>query len=192
MNPLLVVAAGAVGGRAAYRRLVAGDLTIDLRSGRTTRPLGPIEIRIDAPRELVFDVVAAPYLGRTPRALAKEIDVLERGSDMVLAAHRTVVGRGLVATTLETVRFEPPAAVHFRLVRGPVPHVVETFRLVDDDAATVLRYDGELGADGWAIGRWWGEQVGRRWEAAVAASFEQIRSAAEQRAARRRSGGSPS
>jgi hypothetical protein len=39
---------------------------------------------------------------------------------MVLAAHFTDVGR-LLATTLETVRFEPPIRVHFRLVRGLVP-----------------------------------------------------------------------
>jgi hypothetical protein len=30
---------------------------------------------------------------------------------------------------VETVRFTPPERVDFRLVRGPVPHVVETFLL---------------------------------------------------------------
>lgn len=54
--------------------------------------------------------------------------MLERGEDMVLAAHFTDAG-GLVATTIETVRFEPPSGVHFRLARGPVPHVVEQFVL---------------------------------------------------------------
>jgi hypothetical protein len=52
-----------------------------------------------APRELVFDVIAEPYLGQTPRALAGKLRVLERGSDMVLAAHFTPLGGrlGLVA-----------------------------------------------------------------------------------------------
>jgi hypothetical protein len=42
------------------------------------------------------------------------------GADIVLAVHFTKVGR-LMATTLVTVRFEPPHKIHFRLVRGPVP-----------------------------------------------------------------------
>ena len=31
-----------------------------------------------APRDTVCDVIAEPYLGRTPRALADEIEVLDR------------------------------------------------------------------------------------------------------------------
>jgi hypothetical protein len=38
---------------------------------------------------------------------------------MVLAAHFTPVKCG-VTTTLETVRFERPNRIDFRLVRGPV------------------------------------------------------------------------
>jgi hypothetical protein len=34
----------------------------------------------------LFDVIAAPYPGRTPRALADKQQVWERGSDIVLAA----------------------------------------------------------------------------------------------------------
>jgi hypothetical protein len=175
------VAAGAAAA-ACYRLVVQGDLVLDTGIGRTMRPLGPIAIDVAAPRETVFDVIEAPYLGRTPRAMADEIEVLERGSDMVLAAHRTPVGQGLVATTVETVRFTRPETVHFRLLRGPVPHVVETFTLADDGGSTRLEYTGELGSDGWAAGRWWGEQVARKWEATVQKSFEGIRTEAERRA----------
>ena len=73
--------------------------------------------------------------------------MLERGSDMVLAAHRTSVGWGMVATTIETVRFEGPETVAFRLLRGPVPHVVERFTLHADAGATRLDYLGELGTE---------------------------------------------
>ena len=70
---------------------------------------------------------SAPYLGRTPRALADKLQVWERGSDLVLAAHVTQVKCG-TTTTLETVRFERPNRIDFRLVRGgPVPHLVESF-----------------------------------------------------------------
>ena len=173
-------------GGLGYRLVVSGRLTLDTGIGRTLRPLGPVDVSIAAPRAVVFDVIAAPYLGRTPRALADELTVVERGSDMVLAAHRTPVGRGLVATTVETVRFSRPETVDFRLLRGPVPHVVERFTLHDEADTTRLVYTGELGTDFWALGRWWGDQVARRWEATVRASLESIRNEAERRATKPR------
>jgi hypothetical protein len=164
-----------------YRRLVAGDLSLDLGAGRTVRPLGPIELRVQAPREVVFEVIAVPYLETMPASLEGKIEILERSDQMVLAAHRTPVG-GAVATTVETVRFERPSAVHFRLVRGPVPLVLEAFLLEDEGEETSLRYRGELHADLWSIGRWWGGLVARRWDEAVASSLEQIKAVAEERA----------
>jgi hypothetical protein len=177
------VAAAAMGGL-GFRLLATGALTLDTGVGRTARPLGPLTVTIGAPRETVFDVIAGPYLGRTPRALSDEIDVLERGSDMVLAAHRTAVRRlGIAATTVETVRFGRPETVDFRLVRGPVPHVVERFTLHDDDGTTRLEYAGELGTDYWRAGRWWGDLVAMMWEATVRSSLDRIRAEAERRSA---------
>ena len=167
-----------------YRLVVSGRLTLDTGVGRTVQPLGPLSVTIGAPRQTVYDVIAAPYLGRTPRAMAEEIAVLERGTDMVLAAHRTPVRGGPVATTLETVRFTPPATIDFRLLRGPVPHVVERFTLDEVDGASRLEYTGELGTDFWWAGRWWGGQVARKWEATVSASLDRIRAEAERRAGR--------
>jgi hypothetical protein len=160
--------------------VVRGSLTLDLGIGRTLRPLGPLVYSIAAPRETVLDVIAGPYLRRTPRALDDELHVLERGSDMALAAHFTKAGP-LVATTVETVRFEPPGVVHFRLVRGPVPYVVEQFELREMEEGTELEYRGELGTDLWALGRWWGDRVARRWEAAVRASLGSVKAEAERR-----------
>jgi hypothetical protein len=176
---------GVLGGSALglYGLLVRGALTVDLGIGRSVRPLGPITVEIDAPREAVYEVIAAPYLRRTPRALAEKLHVVERGTDLVLAAHFTPVGHR-VATTLETVRFEAPHVVHFRLVRGPVPHVVERFVLRENARGTTLLYTGEVGTDLWALGRWWGRQVGIRWEAVVGSSLAAIKSEAERRASR--------
>jgi hypothetical protein len=170
-------------GALTWALVVRGSLSVDLGIGRRYRPLGPITMRIAAPRELVFDVVSAPYLGRTTRALREKVEVLERGEDLVLAAHHTRA-YGLTATTVETVRFERPERVHFRLVRGPVPHVVETFTLTEVDGDTELRYFGELGTDLWALGRFWGAAVARTWEATVASSLERIRTEGERRAKR--------
>lgn len=182
---LSALAAAAAGGVVGYRLVVSGKLTLDTGVGRTLRPLGPLTVTISAPRTTVFEVIAAPYLARTTRAMSEEISVLERGSDMVLAAHRTPVRGGLVATTVETVRFTPPTTVDFRLLRGPVPHVVERFTLDEEEEETTrLGYSGELGTDFWRAGRWWGEQVALKWEATVAASLDRIRLEAERRATR--------
>ncbi len=51
-----MAAAGAVGG---YLGLVTGALPVDLGVARRFRALGPLEMFIPAPREVVFDVVAA-------------------------------------------------------------------------------------------------------------------------------------
>ena len=171
---------------AGYVGLVTGSCPIDLGIGRRVRPLGPQLVDMAAPREVVFDVIAEPYLGRAPRALADKLRVLDRGSDMVLAAHFTPLGGrlGLVAQTVETVRFTPPERIDFRLVRGPVPHVVETFVLTEqtDGAGTRLAYDGEIGADLWRVGERWCALVAERWEQTVAASLAAVKAEAERRA----------
>jgi hypothetical protein len=179
--PLTAVAALALGARTGYRLLARGALTVDLGVGRRLRPLGPLAQTIAAPPEVVFDVIAAPYLGRTPRALADKLQVWERGSDMVLAAHFTEVTCG-ITTTLETVGFHRPDRIDFRLVRGPVPHLAESFLLTQRDAGTELRWQGELGTDGWAIGEWWGGRVARAWTRAVRASLHEVTAEAERRA----------
>jgi Polyketide cyclase / dehydrase and lipid transport len=176
-----LAAAGALGVLAAktYDLLVDGRLTLDIGRGRRLQPLGPVTWEIAAPRTLVFDLIESPYR-RTPRALAEKLHVWERSSDMVLAAHVTVVGRRRV-TTVETVRFEPPAQIHFRLVRGPVPHVAEVFELTEAEVGTELTWRGELGTDlGW-IGERWGNLVARSWMRAVEASIAAVKSEAETR-----------
>ena len=168
----------AVGG---YVLLVRGALTLDLGVGRRVRALGPLTRTIAAPPETVFDVVAAPYLGRTPRAMQDKLEVWERSSDMALAAHFTPAGR-FTATTVETVRFERPHRVSFRLLRGPVPHVRETYELRAVPGGTEFSYAGELGTDFWGLGAWWGERVAQAWEGAVAHSLDAIQGEAERRA----------
>ncbi len=123
----------------------------------------------------------APYVGRTPRALASKLEVWERSSDMLLAAHFTEV-KGHTTTTVETVRFDRPTRIDFRLVRGPVPHVMESFVLSETDAGTSLTWEGQLGTDLWAVGAWWGDRVAVAWEKAVRTSLRAVSAEAERRA----------
>lgn len=177
-----VPAAVAAGVAELYSLVVRGSLTLDLGVGRRVRPLGPIEVQMAADPETVFDVVAAPYLGKTPHSMSEKLRVVERGVDMVLAEHFTQVGRGMRAVTVETVHFERPRTIRFRLVRGPVPHVTESFDLRPKEGGTFFAYSGEIGADFWALGGWWADRVARKWEQAVATSIASIRAEAERRA----------
>jgi hypothetical protein len=174
-------AAAAAGG---YLGLITGALPVDLGLGRRTRPLGPYGIDILASADVVFDILSEPYLGRQTRAVAAKIHILERGTDMVLAAHRTPVRGRLVATTVETVRFTRPDRIDFRLTRGPVPHVVEQFLLTARGNGTRLDYTGELGTDLWAAGARWGDLVADPWQRTVETTFAAVKAEAERRARR--------
>jgi hypothetical protein len=176
-----VAAAGGLAGL-GYYLVVSGKLTIDTGWGRRVRPLGPFGVQIAAPPATVFDVIAGPYLGRTPRAMSGKLQVLQRGSDMVLAEHYTPVHHGrLTAATLETITFERPNRIAFRLVRGPVPHITEEFILTGHHGTTRLEYSGELGTDFAVAGQWWADRVAAAWEAAVRSSFTSIQTEAERR-----------
>lgn len=183
-RPLLALMALAAG-RRAYRLVARGAVTIDTGYRRPTRQLGPVTTRIDAPRETVFDVISNPYLGRQSKAMAEKLEVWERGSDMVLAAHHTAVKCG-VTTTVETVRFTRAERIDFRVVRGPVPHVSESFVLSETNGQTDLVWEGQLGTDFGALGARWGAVVARSWEGAVRRSMKAIASEAERLSRSRR------
>jgi uncharacterized protein YndB with AHSA1/START domain len=164
--------------------LAMGRLHLDLGWGRSLHDVGPITVSIDAPRELVFDVIAAPYLGRTPRGSG--IDVIARGDDLAVAAHHTRV-HFYTARTVEVVEFEPPSRVRFRHLTGPVPHAVEEFRLEEAGDGTELRYEGELGIDFFVLGRIAGRYwVRPQWERVVREHLEDLTRRSEQLATRRR------
>jgi hypothetical protein len=169
----------------AFLLLAMGRLHLDLGWGRSVHELGPIALRIAAPRELVFEVISAPYLGRTPSRSG--IEVLERSGSLVVAAHLTKV-HFYTARTVEAVRFEAPSRVEFTHLTGPVPQARERFALEDDAGCTELRYEGELGIDFFGLGRiaarhW----VRPQWERTVREHLEDLKQRAESRAARARS-----
>jgi hypothetical protein len=179
---LLTTSCTALAGAAAaggYIGIVTGRLTLDLGIGRRTRPLGPLHVDIAAPREIVFAAAAAPYADRQPRAMREKVEILERAGQMVLAAHRTPVGSGLTAVTVETVTLDPPNRMGFRLLRGPVPHVIEIFAFDETADGTRLGYSGELGTDLWRLGQAWGDLVARSWVDVVRDSMAAIKTESE-------------
>jgi hypothetical protein len=173
-------AAGTAGG--LLLGLVTGAVALDIGVGRRTRPLGPITVTIWAPRSRVFTAAAAPYAERQSRAMRDKVQILERSGEMIVAAHRTPLGAGLTAVTVESVVLAPPEQIRFRLLRGPVPYVEETFTLTEADGMTTLTYAGTLATDLWAVGRWWGDVVAGAWDSAVRASLDQIKAECERTA----------
>lgn len=164
--------------------LAMGRLHLDLGWGRNMHELGPITVSIAAPRELVFEIIAAPYLGRTPAGSG--IEVVARSDALVVATHRTRV-HFYTARTVELLDFEPPTRVGFRHLTGPVPHAVEQFTLKETATGTELRYGGELGIDFFVLGRIAGRYwVGPQWERVVHEHLEDLKQRAEQRAIRQR------
>jgi len=175
-------ATGLAAGLAAtgYVGLSTGALTVDLNVGRRTRPLGPLTVDIGASRAEVFDILARPYLSQGPtRAGRDRLRVLERGDQMVLARHDAPMWAGLVTRTVETLRFTPPDRVDIRLVRGPVPYLVEELVLSDHGLTTRLEYSGELATDLWGVGALWGGLVARRRENVVAEALVAVKEEAE-------------
>jgi hypothetical protein len=169
---------------ALFLALAMGRLHLDLGVGRSIHQLGPITVTIAAPRELVFEMIAAPYLGRSS-ATAAGIEVLTQSDDLVVARHHTKV-HFYTAQTTEAVDFTPPARVGFRHLCGPVPHALEEFVLEETDAGAELRYSGEIGIDFFILGRIAGRHwVRPQWERVVSAHIADLKDRAEASAARR-------
>jgi hypothetical protein len=166
----------------AFLLLAMGRLHLDLGWGRSLHELGPITVPIAAPRELVFEIIAAPYLGRASGGSG--IEVLARSPELVVAAHHTPV-HFYTARTVEAVKLDPPTRVRFKHLTGPVPHAVEEFALDEVEGDTELRYRGELGIDFFILGRIAGRHwVRPQWERVVREHMDDLKVRAEQRSRR--------
>jgi hypothetical protein len=85
-------------------------------------------VEIAAPPLVVFDVIAAPYLGRTPRTMAGKLKVIERGAEMALAEHYTpFTAGGSPPATLERLENAGAggAADSAELIANRLPGIAE-------------------------------------------------------------------
>jgi hypothetical protein len=177
LGALLLVGAGGL-----FLLMAMGRLTLDLGWGRSLHPLGPITMQIAAPRDLVFEIINAPYAGR---AGGSGIEVIAQGDHLVVAAHYTKV-HFYTARTVEVIEFDPPGRVGFRHLGGPVPHAEEQFVLSEAESGTQLEYGGEVGIDFFVLGRVAARRwVRPQWEGTVREHLEDLKARAEQRASRR-------
>jgi uncharacterized protein YndB with AHSA1/START domain len=166
-----------------FLALAMGRMHLDLGWGRSRHELGPLAVEIDAPREIVYEVLSAPYLRRVED---DSIDVLAGGDSVVVAAHLTKV-HFYEARTVEAIELDPPERIGFRHLTGPVPEAVEEFRLETADRGVRLHYEGTLGIDFFLLGRLAARHwVVPQWNRAVAEHLDGAKAKAEQRARHQR------
>jgi len=174
---LIVMVAG------GFLALAMGRLHLDLGWGRSRHPLGPLTVRMEAPRDLVYEILSAPYAGR---AKDESIELLAGDGSVVVAAHLTKV-HFYEARTVEAIELEPPTRIGFRHLTGPVPEAVEEFRLETAGGVAEVHYEGTLGIDFFWLGRVAGRRwVVPQWNRVVADHLEEVKAKAEQRAERAR------
>lgn len=108
-------------------------------------------ITIEAPRPLVFEMAAAVG-GMLPGAPRHESQLVSRDDDTMIVRYRVPAGPWTLEL-LEEVRLAAPDAIHFRVLQGPLAHVIETLEFVAlTPRRTVVRYSGEVADDRPVIG----------------------------------------
>jgi hypothetical protein len=89
---------------AGYVLVVRGVVTLDLGLGRRVRPLGPIRLEVAASPETLFDVIAGPYLAKTPRAMRSKLQLGQLWGQLVARTWERAVQRSLDVAHAEPQR----------------------------------------------------------------------------------------
>jgi hypothetical protein len=158
----------AIGDRRSYSREEEGAwVTIALEKQK---------VRVEAPRELCFEVVSSA--GKVIDRISETERVVEFLTDY----------RGRTVRTVERVVLEPPHLIRYSWLQGPLPSVEEEIAfLTEGPAATEIVYSGEFsprpGVLGWVYGRL---VVKSRFERIVREHLLDGKAIAEKRAARSR------
>ena len=147
--------------------------------------LTPQRLFVKAHRELLYQMVSAIGRGRLPGSSTMSSKLVSRDGDTLVAEFYTKVGKSMV-TTLEEVTLYPPERISYRWIKGQVKCVYEEFLLfreVDGGAELVHcgEFDLKIPIFGGLIGRLF---VKPRFERVVLEHMEELKEAAEARAAR--------
>ena len=150
--------------------------------------LRPHTVRINAPRELVFQMMSHFGRGRLPGDSNESSKVLERDGNRLIVEFRT---KALFATytTVEEVNLHPPERITFEHLSGPLYYAWEEFAFEPDgDAAMTLTHTGEFVWSRFPFFGWLGGIIYTRpvFERTLVKHMAQVKQAAEARAARSR------
>ena len=142
---------------------------------------------INAPREMVFQMLTAFGKGSLPGSSGESSRILEKVGDTIIAEFMTTSGNRTYRT-VEEVRLYPPEKITFRHLEGPLPFSEEEFNLLDQGTGTQIEYAGKieykvrwLPAAGWLIAKYY---VRPKYNTVIKRHLTTLKSAAEARAAR--------
>ena len=144
------------------------------------------EIFIDAPRELVFQMLSAIGKGSLPGG-NESSRVIERNGDEIIAEFLTPSG-SKVYRTVERVVLYPPERITYQHLEGPLSFSEEAFTLEDTDDGCRLSYWGVieckapfLPGAGWLIAWTYARS---KYNSIIQDHMARLKAAAEARAAR--------
>ena len=144
-------------------------------------------VLINAPREMVFQMLSAFGNGSLPGPQGESSRVLQQEGNTIIAEFLTPSGKRTYRT-VEEVHLYPLERITFRHLEGPLAFAEEEFNLVERDLGTELQYRGEIGCRvPWLAGVGWliaTVYVRPKYDAVIRNHMEKLKAAAEARASR--------
>lgn len=133
--------------------IARGRISMELRWGTSWIPLRERSVRVEAPPDVVLDLLREAARGNVPGMTKRErTTVLEESGELVLNESLNDSRFGMVRAR-EAVRFHPDGRVTYRHLTGPLPGTEETFTVRAADEGTDLAYRGRIPVDFWGLGR---------------------------------------
>lgn len=146
--------------------------------------LTPHEVTVDAPREMVFEMLTAFGRGQLPGAKEKTRVLEEDGDRLVVEFTTDAIYKTYV--TLEEVTLHRPDRITFKHLDGPFESCDEIFTFEElPDGQTLWRHTGSFTL-GWpVVGKVVGRNITKRWfERVMRKHMREMKEAIEARAAR--------
>lgn len=145
-------------------------------------------VRINAPRELLYQMMSSFGRGRLAGDNNESSEVISREGDKLVVKFRTKAGP-ISYDTVEEVTLEPPSRITFRHMSGPLHHAWEEFVFEEiTEFEMELVHDGEFIWKRFPFFGWFGGMIYTKptFERVLTKHMAQLKESAEARAARSR------
>ena len=148
--------------------------------------LKPQSVTIDAPRELVFQMLTAFRRGRVVGDNTESTRLISEDGDTKIVEFNTKAGP-FIYKTVEEVTLSKPDSIAFRHLEGPLDFSEEQFTLEEtSDGSTLLTHTGSFVWSRFPFFGWFGGVIYTRpmFHRVIRKHFAAIKTASEARAAR--------
>lgn len=142
-------------------------------------------VLIDAPRELVYQVMTAFNRGSITGDNNESSKVISQDGDSLVVEFKTKAG-WFTYTTLEEITLHPPERIAFNHLKGPLHYSTEEFIFEDVDGLTRLTHTGEIIWNRFPVFGWLGAVIYTRpmFHKVIDHHLDKVKETAEARAAR--------